>query len=57
MLVKTCEACDQRLPRAMAGPGRPMRFCSNACRQRAYRSRGGVASGTTRAERARAQRA
>lgn len=29
-------------------PGRKREFCSNACRQRAYRARGGRASGTRR---------
>lgn len=36
-------------------PGRRREFCSNACRQKAYRARGGRASGTHRAS-ARQQR-
>jgi DNA-binding MarR family transcriptional regulator len=33
----TCPVCRTELP--VGGPGRPSRYCSAACRQRAYRSR------------------
>ena len=49
-----CEECGDRLPRPMPGAGRLARYCpGGACRQRAYRRRGGRASGTTGAQRAR----
>jgi hypothetical protein len=51
--VRECAECGQRLPRALPGAGRPLVCCSPACRQRAYRRRGGRASGTTGAERRR----
>jgi hypothetical protein len=56
MGVRTCGECGQRLPRAYSDAGRPRVYCSDACRQRAYRRRGGVASGTTGAERRRRER-
>lgn len=36
-----CETCGGGLPSRGDGPGRPARFCSAACRQRAYRQRSG----------------
>ncbi|MCY7289414.1 MAG: hypothetical protein LH624_14505 [Cryobacterium sp.] len=51
--VSTCEQCGSRLPRPLPGSGRRMIFCSPACRQKAYRVRGGQASGTTGAQRRR----
>jgi len=47
-----CEQCGQRLPRPLP-TGRPMSYCSPACRQKAYRARGGQTSGTTGAQRRR----
>src|SRR5712691_1626896 len=35
--VRECAGCGQRLPRPLPGAGRPMAYCSPACRQRAYR--------------------
>jgi hypothetical protein len=55
--VRRCEECGGRLPRAYSSQGRPRVYCSGACRQRAYRRRGGVASGTTGAERRRREQA
>ncbi len=49
--MKRCEQCGGRLPWAMRNGGPAMIYCSNACRQKAYRARGGRASGTTGAER------
>lgn len=54
-IVRRCEGCGGRLPRT-AVTGRPAVYCSSACRQRAYRQRGGRASGTPGAERARRAR-
>jgi len=54
--MRECAGCGQRLPRPLPGSGRPMIYCSPACRQRAYRARGGRASGTTGAERRRRAR-
>ena len=54
--MRECAGCGQRLPRPLPGAGRPMAYCSPACRQRAYRARGGRASGTTGAERRRRAR-
>ncbi len=51
--VSICEQCGDQLPRPIAGTGRRMIFCSPACRQKAYRARGGNASGTTGAQRRR----
>jgi hypothetical protein len=52
--VRKCEECGSRLPRPLEGAGRVARYCpGGACRQRAYRRRGGRASGTTGAQRAR----
>jgi len=51
--VRKCAECGQRLPRPYSDEGRPATYCSPACRQKAYRSRGGRASGTTGAERRR----
>ena len=53
--------CDRGCGRPAAkaegrSAGRPMAYCSPACRQRAYRARGGRASGTTGAERQRRAR-
>jgi len=42
----SCQQCGQRLPRPHP-TGRPMSYCSPACRQKAYRARGGQTSGTT----------
>ena len=52
---RQCDQCDQPLPRPLAGPGRYQQYCSRACRQKAYRQRGGRASGTTGAQRRRQQ--
>jgi hypothetical protein len=41
--TRACEACGGPLP--SSGPGRPRRFCSDACRQRAHRAGVGRASG------------
>jgi hypothetical protein len=49
---RTCEECGQPLPRSLTR-GRLLTYCSNACRQKAYRGRGGVASGTPGAQRGR----
>jgi len=54
--MRECADCGQRLPRPLPGAGRPQAYCSPACRQRAYRRRGGQASGTTGAERNRRAR-
>jgi hypothetical protein len=39
--TRACEACEGPLP--SSGPGRPRRFCSEVCRQRAHRARTGRA--------------
>jgi hypothetical protein len=52
---RRCDQCNQPLPRPLAGPGRRQQYCSHACRQKAYRQRGGRASGTTGAQRRRQQ--
>jgi len=49
----TCAQCSAQLPRPLPGPGRLPVYCTPACRQKAYRTRGGQASGTTGAQRAR----
>jgi len=54
--VRECAECGLRLPRALPGAGRPLAYCSPACRQRAYRRRGGRSSGTTGAARRRQAR-
>jgi len=54
--VSTCEQCGIQLSRPLPGAGRRMIFCSAACRQKAYRARGGHASGTTGAQRRRSDR-
>jgi len=54
--VRECAECGLRLPRALSGAGRPLAYCSPACRQRAYRRRGGRSSGTTGAARRRQAR-
>jgi hypothetical protein len=54
MVMRTCQECGVRLPRSMPD-GRPLVYCSGACRQKAYRGRGGVASGTSGAQRRRAR--
>ncbi len=54
--MRGCAGCGQRLPRALPGAGRPHMYCTPACRQRAYPRRGGTASGTTGAQRARRAR-
>jgi RNA polymerase sigma-70 factor (TIGR02960 family) len=42
MAEQTCLVCGRPLPRRSGGrPGRSSVYCSAACRQRAYRSRGG----------------
>jgi hypothetical protein len=51
--MRACAECGQRLPRALPGAGRLLVYCTPACKQRAYRRRGGTASGTTGAQRAR----
>ncbi|MFH9871626.1 hypothetical protein ACH4NT_36815 [Streptomyces lydicus] len=38
-LVPRCATCDVLLPPARAWNGRPREYCSNACRQKAYRRR------------------
>lgn len=43
----TCRQCGVTFLQ-VDDPGRKREFCSNACRQRAYRARGGRASGTRR---------
>ena len=47
----TCTQCGGRLPRSLPGPGRLPVYCTPSCRQKAYRARGGRASGTTGAQR------
>ncbi|RLK54614.1 hypothetical protein CLV68_5647 [Actinokineospora cianjurensis] len=37
VVTKVCEYCGR--PLVVAGAGRPRRYCTAACRQRAYRSR------------------
>ena len=54
--MRACAGCGQRLPRALPGAGRLLICCTPACKQRAYRRRGGQASGTTGAQRARRAR-
>jgi hypothetical protein len=54
--MRACAECGQRLPRALPGAGRLLVYCTPACKQRAYRRRGGQASGTTGAQRARQAR-
>lgn len=44
-LVPRCAACDALLPPATAWEGRPREYCSNACRQKAYRRRRSAARG------------
>jgi hypothetical protein len=51
--MRECTGCGQALPRTLPGPGRLAEYCSAACKQRAYRKRGGRASGTTGAQRRR----
>jgi hypothetical protein len=46
--VDNCAGCRQPLPRRPQGAGRRRIYCSPACRQRAYRARGGRASGNSR---------
>jgi hypothetical protein len=55
MTYRQCTECGQRLPRSLPGPGRLQQYCTPACRQKAYRRRGGQASGTTGAQRRRQQ--
>lgn len=56
ILSSTCETCGVTFLQP-DDPGRRREYCSNACRQRAYRARGGRASGTRReSARARARR-
>lgn len=55
MISRPCEQCGRGLPRSWTNEGRPRIYCSAACRQRAYRARGGRASGTSGGARARAQ--
>jgi hypothetical protein len=55
MPARNCAECGQRLPRPIPGPGRTQQYCNHACRQKAYRRRGGRASGTTGAQRHRQQ--
>ncbi len=45
-----------RYPAVLTTAGRRMIFCSAACRQKAYRARGGHALGTTGAQRRRSDR-
>ncbi|HEY3870621.1 MAG TPA: sigma-70 family RNA polymerase sigma factor [Actinocrinis sp.] len=46
MADQTCQVCGRPLPRRPGGrPGRASVYCSAACRQRAYRSRGGPTQG------------
>ena len=54
---RRCDQCGQPLPRPLAGPGRTQQYCNHACQQKAYRQRGGRASGTTGAQRRRQQQA
>jgi hypothetical protein len=54
--ARPCEQCGAQLPRSQV-TGRRRDFCSDACRQANYRARGGRASGTTGAERARQAKA
>ena len=54
--MRACAECGQRLPRALPGAGRLQMYCTPACKQRAYRRRGGQASGTTGAQRTRRAR-
>lgn len=51
---RRCEACGARLPRSTDNRGRERAYCNAACKQRAYRARGGRASGTTGGQRYRA---
>jgi len=51
-----CAQCGARLPRPLPGAGRLLVYCSSACKQKAYRARGGRTSGTTGAQRRRAAR-
>ncbi|HEX9543187.1 MAG TPA: hypothetical protein VGA04_34145 [Streptosporangiaceae bacterium] len=53
--MRECAQCGQRLARPYSAEGRLATYCSPACRQKAYRARGGRASGTTGAERRRAR--
>ena len=46
-----CAQRGGRLPRALPGACRLPVYCSAACKQKAYRGRGGRASGTTGAQR------
>jgi len=55
-VATTCAQCGGRLPRPLPGPGRLPLYCTPACRQKAYRTRGGQASGTTGAQRHHAAR-
>ncbi len=55
-VATTCAQCGARLPRPLPGPGRLPLYCTPACRQKAYRTRGGRTSGTTGAHRHRAAR-
>ncbi len=52
MIRRECPQCGNQMPRTL-DRGRILVYCTNACRQKAYRARGGQASGTTGAERAR----
>jgi hypothetical protein len=54
---RRCGQCGQQLPRPLPGPGRTQQYCSRACQQKAYRQRGGHASGTTGAQRRQQQAA
>ena len=47
----TCEQCGASLLRPAPGSGRRIIFCSAACRQKAYRARGGQQSAATGAQR------
>ncbi|WP_406360596.1 hypothetical protein OH782_42385 (plasmid) [Streptomyces sp. NBC_01544] len=38
-LVPRCATCDALLPPTTSWEGRPREYCSNACRQKAYRRR------------------
>ncbi|MEU6236677.1 hypothetical protein [Kitasatospora sp. NPDC047058] len=38
-LLRPCEQCQQPVPPPSRSGGRPRRFCSNACRQKAHRQR------------------
>jgi hypothetical protein len=57
MPTRRCDQCGQQLPRPLPGPGRTQQYCSRACQQKAYRQRGGRASGTTGAQRRQQQAA